>query len=515
MMMIYLVYRFFAASTTIMSQSQSQTQTLPQAGYGHNKVESMKQFDIVSTKCNASMRSLKFTRDMLKQIADNERRSSKLILSILDSTKSKQNKLQLPVNKIDESIQNYWKTVSKIHSNFASKITNHIVSIIDPFLNTNQTKLKRLIKKNKSTQNQFEEQKKEYNKHLESSLKAWKWLDDIIEENNRCIKQNRQPKDLKASQTTCGKAFERVINSTNKMNEIEIENHEQCCDVVEMLHESQVIRPKLLKMIVNNAYGDVETLAKLANESNIHCDIITSKDELLWKWVSYPKYHKEPLPCLPNQVFNKTERFTRFPQRKFPGPYQESTRLVLLEEIYKRKQLEQLKQENDKNINSEEKQDPETQQAKKQAEKQQDQHDSSRDSNSGTVNTKSELQAGQTIVSIPRAVSGHLMQECNQCKYKEAIVVAEKVEEKQMRFSAANGDTNSSNCNVNQGLNDSNPFSFNYQIFDKQMRVLDNRLNYNFKLINQDGDDNNFEFLISIKQLEKQLILHQQDITVK
>jgi len=292
------------------SQAQS-------AGYGNGGIESIDQFDKLCDKISNSLKNLEYTRDMMKKLSENERQSAKIIASILN-----QKNKTLRFSVVDQAIQTYWKKQEANRRHFADALQSKIIDALENYINTANTKKKKLQKENKKVQSSFIEYKKEATKQKQISLKEWQKLEEQIQKNEQYKKQNKSSKmkDLKPFQDKCSKAFAKYEVYAAKLNELEQVSHDHACKIGELLHESQRYASDRLSMHYNMAVSSKKFLDEfIANNKSIVQSKAPPLTDILWRWLSYPKNHQtHTLPCTSQEVFEKKSIGQGFKRRVEP-----------------------------------------------------------------------------------------------------------------------------------------------------------------------------------------------------
>eukprot|EP01084_Bolivina_argentea_P011151 20839_1 len=294
-----------------------------QAGYGNGGIDTMDQFEKLSDKITNSLKNLEFTRDMLRQLAENEKKSAKTIQQILNPLKQINKNKTLRFSVVDRAIQNYWKKQEQDRRLFAAALQTKIIDELDEYISSARDQKKKLTKENTKTQRTFIECKKETAKQKQIGLKEWQKLEEQIQKNDQLKKTNKltKIKDLKPAQDKCSKAFAKYESYVSKLNELEQHNHANACKVGELLHKSQKYAADRLSMHYNIAVSTSKYLNEFIKSNK---SIVQSKapplSDILWRWLSYPKNHQtlHTLPCTSKEVFNKESIGQSFKRRVEP-----------------------------------------------------------------------------------------------------------------------------------------------------------------------------------------------------
>eukprot|EP01084_Bolivina_argentea_P141066 247922_1 len=297
-----------------------------QAGYGNGGIEPMAQFDKLSDKITNSLKNLEFTRDMLRQLAENEKKSAKNIAAILN-----QKNKSLRFSVVDQAIQSFWKKQESNRRHFAEALQTKIIDELENYIGLACEKKKKLQKENSKIQKNFIECKKETIKLQQIGLKDWQKLEEQINKNDQYKKTNKRSKikDLKPLQDKCSKTFNKYEMYILKLNELEQINHEQSCRIGQLLHESQKYASNRLSMHYNIAVSYKKFMDEFINKNK---SIVQSKapplNDILWRWLTYPKNHQSAtyLPCTSKEVFKKNEIGQQFKKIVQPD-YQNSKHL--------------------------------------------------------------------------------------------------------------------------------------------------------------------------------------------
>merc|ERR1712130_193330 len=159
-----------------------------------------------------------FTRDMIRQLAENEKKSAKSIATILN-----QKNKSLRFSVVDQAIQSYWKKQESNRRHFAAALQTKIIEGLDSYINSARDRKKKLTKENSKIQRSFIECKKETTKQKQIGLKEWQKLEEQIQKNDQHKKANKlgKIKDLKPLQERCSKAFAKYESYVNKLNDLE------------------------------------------------------------------------------------------------------------------------------------------------------------------------------------------------------------------------------------------------------------------------------------------------------
>merc|ERR1712154_166699 len=127
-----------------------------------------------------------YTRDMLRQLADNEKKSAKAIATILN-----QKNKSLRFSVVDQAIQNYWKKQESNRRHFAAALQTKIIEGLDGYIASSRDRKKKLAKDNNKIQKTFIEHKKETTKLKQIGLKEWQKLEEQIQKNDQHKKTNK------------------------------------------------------------------------------------------------------------------------------------------------------------------------------------------------------------------------------------------------------------------------------------------------------------------------------------
>eukprot|EP01084_Bolivina_argentea_P028017 52109_1 len=160
-----------------------------QAGYGNGGIPPMEQFDKLTEKIGNSLKNLEFTRDMLRQLAETEKKSAKEIAGILNK-KSK----TLRFSVVDQAIQNYWKKIESQRRHFSAALIEKIVAPLDGYINSARSRRKQLQKESSKTKKSVIDIEKERAKQKQICEKEWKKLEDQINKNDMNKKANKMGK---------------------------------------------------------------------------------------------------------------------------------------------------------------------------------------------------------------------------------------------------------------------------------------------------------------------------------
>jgi len=274
------------------------------AGYGNGGIASIEQFGKLADKIGNSLKNLEFTRDMLRQLADNEKKSAKVIAQILNS-KSK----SLRFSVVDQAIQNYWRKQETNRRHFATALQTKIVDALEVYISSARDKKKKLSKENGKIQKGFTDVRKETTKQKGIALREWQKLEEQIGKNEGHTKANKLSKvrDLKPLQEKCSKAFKKYEALVTRLNELEQANHGQACEMGQLLHESQKCAAERLSMHYNMAVSSKKFCEEfIAGNKSIVQSRAPPVSDILWRWVSYPKNHQtHSLPCTSKEVSSK------------------------------------------------------------------------------------------------------------------------------------------------------------------------------------------------------------------
>ncbi|ETO23516.1 conserved uncharacterized protein YfgA, partial [Reticulomyxa filosa] len=177
----------------------------------------------------------------------------------------------------------------------------------------------------------YNTKKKKKKKKKGSCLKEWTKLQNALRKSESSGKMS---KDVRSGQDKCSKIFNRLELLIQRMNELEMENHEQSVELVKHFYET--VMQQSQRLVTHYAYGQkyiasfqrwcdqYEELTKLSS--------VPSKDETLWKLVCFPTRHFPKLPCSSERVKNNMNPdlpFDHLQQRGEDDKAQLSRHLIL------------------------------------------------------------------------------------------------------------------------------------------------------------------------------------------
>mmetsp|Transcript_107556 Transcript_107556/g.131230 ORF Transcript_107556/g.131230 Transcript_107556/m.131230 type:complete len:272 (-) Transcript_107556:669-1484(-) len=262
----------------------SSTGTL-QAGYGNGGINSMLQFDKLNEKLSNSIKNLEFTKEMLKQLGDNEKQSGKIILQLI----TKKNK-SLRFSVVDTAIQSYWKKRASSRIKFAESIQQTVIPNLELFLNQCRSIKRNLCRENDKIQKNFLNISRELSKQKNICEREWQSLGNIIAKNERNIKSGKKEKDILTYQNRCKQAFKKLESMLNSLNEYEQLNHKHTIELGKLLHKSQSYAAERLIGHYNYCLSEIKYLKNFQERNK---PIVQGKappiEDVLWRWISYPK----------------------------------------------------------------------------------------------------------------------------------------------------------------------------------------------------------------------------------